>query len=146
MYQFQDAAVGSKHNSLIHSHTFPAMSIMFFTEIAFLIFPTAVLAVLVVAVQPFVLLPSNPWGLPSAAINHSARSGKRFPTRAAFSLAIYQFKPSVPVIGVALYTDCKPFAPSSDARQGKYQPTNHSPGMPYRTGRTSDGVRRSIQS
>ena len=28
------------------------MSIMFFTEIAFLIFPTAVLAVLVVAVQP----------------------------------------------------------------------------------------------
>ena len=136
MYQFQDAAVGSKHNSLSHSHTFPAISIIFFTEIAFLIFPTAVLAVLVVAVQPFVLLPSNPWGLPSAAINHSARSGKRFPTRAAFSLAIYQFKPSVPVIGRSPH----------HLMQGKYQPTNHSPGMPYRTGRTSDGVMRSIQS
>ena len=144
MYQFQDAAVGSKHNSLIHSHTFPAMSIMFFTEIAFLIFPTAVLAVLVVAVQPFVLLPSNPWGLPSAAINHSARSGKRFPTRAAFSLAIYQFKPSVPVIGVH-YIQIVSRSPHH-LMQGKYQPTNHSPGMPYRTGRTSDGVRRSIQS
>lgn len=53
------------------AHTFPTRSHIFKALTAFAMFPTAVLALLAVAVHPFVLESSNPWGLPSAATVNS---------------------------------------------------------------------------